>query len=119
MKRATLWIDHHKSYILDYTAQGINHREIAPPYLHGMPSKEHLRKYYHDVAQSLKDVECMLVLGPGMAKNEFLKHCEDHHKKLATAIVEVKNMKDHPSFEQIEKSSHDFFTDYMNWASLA
>ncbi len=119
MKRSTVWIDHHKAHILDFSANGINHRNLAIPEAHGKPSHEQLRKFYHEVAQSLKDIDCMLVAGPGLAKDEFKNHCEEHHPKLAKAIVDVKPMKDHPSHEEILKFSHDYFSRYMNWAPLS
>lgn len=115
MNKSTVWIDHHKAIILDYKNNGIQQRELIA---HGQKSQEHLRKFYHEVADSLKSTNCMLLAGPGMAKEEFRNHCEDHHPKLAKAIVEVKNMKDHPSDEEIEKFSHDFFNRYSNWVAL-
>lgn len=114
--RTTIWIDHKKAYIFHYLADGIHRSEIVSH--EEKTDKEHLKKFYHQVASELTKSDCLLVTGPGMAKEEFRNHCEDHHPQLAKAIVEVKTMKGHASFEEILQVSNKFFAKYNDWAGV-
>ena len=114
MKRTVIWIDHVKAYVLEYADQSINIKTMAPEH-DGKFTKEFSRKFYHDLAHSLEASNRILVLGPGMAKQEFKNHCEEHHPKVNHAIVEIKNMKDHPTFEELKHVSQDFINRDIAW----
>ena len=79
MSRTTVWIDHRKAHIIDYSSEGV---------------------------------------GPGMAKEEFRNHCEDHHPQLAKSILDVLPMKDHPSKFEILKASSAFYKKHDNWHGI-
>ena len=117
MKQTAIWLDHQKAYIFDYQKDGI-HERIVESHHNGRMTKEHLRKFYHDVAQSLHGSQAILLMGPGQAKEEFKNHCEDHHHEVNSAIVKVENMKDHPSVEQILKTSNKFFKEQNTWQGI-
>ncbi|MGE3610257.1 MAG: hypothetical protein AB7I27_11760 [Bacteriovoracaceae bacterium] len=116
MQHSAIWIDHHKAYIFDYSADGVHERVVEPHQEHKI-SKEHLKKFYHDLANTLNNSNRILVMGPGMAKMEFKHHCEEHHPTINKAIVAVENMQDHPTKEEILHSSNAFFKKYFMWAN--
>src|SRR5690606_24508622 len=115
--RAAIWIDHHKAFVFDYLADGI-HERMMESKGDGQKSKEHLKKFYHELAQSIKNSDCVLVMGPGLAKEEFRNHCQDHHPGLAKAIVAVESVKDHASQAEMLQASNAFFKKYSNWEGL-
>lgn len=117
MQHTAVWIDHQKAYIFNYSADGV-HENKFEPHLEHNASKEHLKKFYHDLALKLNNSNQILVLGPGMAKQEFKNHCEEHHPAVNKAIVAVENMKDHPSQEEILNTSNAFFKKYFMWAKV-
>lgn len=118
MKQTAVWIDHHKAYIFDYEADGIHEKELTPHHHHGKVTKDDLRKFYHELANSLNHTECILLVGPGTAKEEFKHYCEDHHQKIGKAIVKVETMKDHPTHEQILRVSNKFFKQQFSWMGV-
>lgn len=111
----SIWIDHHKAYIFNYQADGIHENEIKA---HDSKNSEHLKKFYHEVAQKIENAENVLIMGPGMAKDEFKHHCEDHHPKLKKAIKKVQSMKDHPSKDEMLAASNKFFKEFHSFAGL-
>ena len=114
MKRTVIWIDHIKALVLEYT-DGQFHMKTIDAEHDGKINKELSRKFYHGVAHSVESAERILVVGPGMAKEEFKNHCESHHPHVNKAIVEVKSMKDHPTFEELKKESVIFFNHDLAW----
>ncbi len=114
MKRFTVWIDHHVAHILEYKTNGIVFSDYSAKEK-GMPSKEHQKQFYHEVAEALNGADKVLVLGPGMAKEEFRNHCEAHHSSVDKAIFKVESMKAHPSRDEILKFSAPFYKKYFEW----
>lgn len=117
MKRSAIWIDHHKAHVFDYHADGIHARKMEAKGEERV-SKEHLRKFYHELAQSIQSSDCVFIMGPGIAKDEFKKHCLDHHPAVGKAIVGVESAKDHASEDEMLKASNAFFKKYSNWEGL-
>jgi len=117
MKRTTVWLDHHEALIFDYAADGVHKKTFECPG-DGRPSKAHLEKFYHDLANKLADANLVLVLGPGMAKEEFKNHCESHHPKLNKAIFSVETMKTHTSHEEILRTSNELYKKHFDWAGI-
>lgn len=122
MRRAIVWIDHEKSHIFDYDAQGVHPRHHAPKYEgpveHGQQSKEHEKRFYHALAESLENNDLILVVGPGMAKEEFKNHCEVHHPEVDKAIFKVEPMKGHPSKDDILALSDKLFKEHFEWHGI-
>lgn len=117
MKQTAVWVDHQRAYIFDYQSDGI-HERIVEAQHDGKMSKEHLRKFYHDLAHAIQGSKAILLMGPGQAKEEFKNHCEEHHHEVNKAIVKVENMKDHPSVKQILKASNKFFKEQNAWQGI-
>jgi stalled ribosome rescue protein Dom34 len=118
MSHATIWIDHQTAHIFEFNAEGISEKTITNGH-HGKMDKEHLKKFYHEVAIALGQPKEIFVVGPGTAKDEFQNHCEDHHhNQLKKAIVGVEAMKDHPRQSEIIAASRKFFSKYYSWAGV-
>lgn len=113
MGHVTLWIDHKKAHVFNYTAEDVTESEIKSE---GSNTPEHLKKFFHHVATSIGTPNQLLIVGPGTAKEEFKNHCEDHHHgNLVKAIVGVETMKDHPTKPEILTVSKNFFDHHFRW----
>jgi stalled ribosome rescue protein Dom34 len=112
MGHVTIWIDHEHTYIFNYTAKGIEEKNLKNE---GPDDKEHLKKFYHSVANSLGSPDQLLIVGPGTAKDEFKHHCEDHHQALKKVIVGSEVMKSHPRKSEILAVSRKFFDHHFAW----
>ncbi len=110
MGHTTIWIDHQHTFIYEFTAKGVQEKKMESE---GTGS-EHLKKFYHTVAESIGSPDQLLILGPGTAKDEFKHHCEDHHQ-LSKAIVGTETMKSHPTKPEILAVSRKFFNTYFAW----
>lgn len=120
MKNKTLWIDHQHAYIFEFDANKIIEKEFlkkldtevtdsARIFTH---EKEHQKQFYHLLAIELGEPDQLLILGPGVAKDEFRHHCElHHHEKLAKKVIASIPMKSHPRKSQILKVSQEYFGD--------
>jgi stalled ribosome rescue protein Dom34 len=70
---------------------------------------KNLHKYFQDVADHLKQVQELLVVGPGQVKNQFSNHLkETYPHTLGLAIIGVETL-DHPTDNQILDFSRKFF----------
>lgn len=114
MGHTTIWIDHQHTYIFEYNADGVQEKNFK----NEGSDKEHLKKFYHDVAMSIGSPDQLLIVGPGTAKDEFKHHCTDHHHNLlGKVIVGTETMKSHPRRSEILAVSRKFFNHYFAWHS--
>jgi stalled ribosome rescue protein Dom34 len=124
MNIKTIWIDHHDAYIFEFSSSNkffekhfskketVKKNEFPKKFTHG---KEHQKMFYHAIAKELGTPEQVLILGPGIAKDEFKHHCETHHHdKLALKIVSTIPMRSHPRKSEILKASKDYFDKYFH-----
>jgi stalled ribosome rescue protein Dom34 len=65
-------------------------------------------KYLHSVIQAVTLSKEILVIGPGSAKLELIKHAHHHDPKVAEKIVGVETV-DHPSDKEILAYARKFF----------
>lgn len=116
MGHTTVWLDHEKAYIFQYDAQGIKEK-IVEGTRHA--DAEHIKKFYHEVAVFIGSPAQLLIVGPGTAKDEFRRHCEDHHHTaLAKAIVGIETMKHHPLKSEVLDVSRKFFNQHFSFHSV-
>ena len=114
MKRQVgLWIDHREAIIVFVTDQGEEIKRItsnleqdarfsagsrsmdgwqeaSPEDMRDRRSENQLNRYYDDVVASIRDVESVLIMGPGEAKGELEKRLES--KKLRGRIVGIETV---------------------------
>lgn len=112
MSYCALWLDHQNAYIYEFNADGVIEKKLE-----SHTSKDNLpEKFFHEIAQSLVGAKELMIMGPGVAKDQFKHHCEDHHHaNLAKAIVGVKVMESHPTKAMMLEKAHEFFDSYHKW----
>lgn len=114
MSYYALWIDKKHAYVYKFTSEGVEETKCESHGQHhdGTDSD----KFYHEVASKLINAKELMVMGPGVAKDQFKHHCENHHhKNLANAIVGVKTMESHPTKAMMLAKAGDFFDNYHSW----
>jgi stalled ribosome rescue protein Dom34 len=116
-KHAAVWIDHHEAKIFLVDESGAIHPEKlrAPEHIrrHSSVTAEHahpedLLHFFQSVEKALADIEEILVVGPGSAKLELIKHVHKHAHTLEPRIVGVETV-DHPTDGQLVKHAHAYF----------
>jgi len=105
---AAVWIDHSEAKIFHVDAETPDAELIRPrKHLHRHPSQTAERghpaddqHFFHEVAQALESAREVLVVGPGTAKLELIKHVHKHEHALVPKIIGVETV-DHPTDGQL------------------
>lgn len=114
MHPTIVWIDSKVAKVFELTGEDVrhhvHHREEPEQHINPhTPRAEHYEeRFFHDVAGRLSGRDAILVLGPGVAKDQFVHHLQRHHVELARAVVGVE-ASDHPSDAQIVAHARKHF----------
>ena len=106
MHPTIVWIDHKVAKVFELAGEDVHghvyHREEPghPIDPHTPRAGQFEERFYHDVAGRLSAQSALLVLGPGVAKDQFVHHLQHHHAEIARTLVGVESS-DHPSDAQI------------------
>jgi stalled ribosome rescue protein Dom34 len=111
-----VWIDHREAHILyfDVSKNEIIKSQSTQTHLHhkaneigsGNAPEDH--HFFHQVISAVSNVHEILVIGPGSAKGELLKHAAMHDPAMAKKIVSVETV-DHPSDAQVLAYAKKYF----------
>ena len=118
LNHAVIWIDHKEAHIM-FLSQDASEAEIIKTksthsHLHHKANEVGSGrvsldvKYLHLVMQAVKESKEILILGPGSAKLELIKHAHQHDQQIAANIVGVETV-DHPSDKEILAYARKFF----------
>ena len=107
-KHVAVFIDHAEAKIFHVDDEHFDPKKIEPRHhlkRHEITTAERkhpadAEHYFHDVARAVADAEEILVVGPGSAKLEFIKHVHKHEHDLVAKIVGVETV-DHPTDGQL------------------
>ncbi|HXQ39901.1 MAG TPA: hypothetical protein VN821_01445 [Candidatus Udaeobacter sp.] len=115
---AVVWLDHHEARIFHFNVGDVDQLHVLPdkPHVHlhhhhGSITDGHAKEdqhYYHHVAEALADAGEVLVCGPGLAKNELVKHMESHDPAWRKKVVGTETV-DHPTDKQIVAHARKYF----------
>jgi stalled ribosome rescue protein Dom34 len=115
---AVIWIDHQEAHVM-FLSESASEAEViktksSHQHLHhkgGVVGSGRLQldeKYLHSVINAVNESKEILVIGPGSAKLELIKHAHHHDPKIAANIVGVETV-DHPSDKEILAYARNFF----------
>jgi len=118
LNHAVIWIDHKEAHVM-FLSQDASEAEIIKTksthsHLHHKANEVGSGrvsldvKYLHSVMQAVKESKEILILGPGSAKLELIKHAHQHDQQIAANIVGVETA-DHPSDKEILAYARKFF----------
>jgi len=114
-KHAAVWIDHNEAKVFHVDGEGFDPIKIKPHHHIERPTvtAEHAHPaeslhFFQEVEKALVDVEEILIVGPGSAKLELIKHVHKHNHALEPRIVGVETV-DHPTDGQLVAHVHSYF----------
>jgi stalled ribosome rescue protein Dom34 len=115
MSSYALWVDHKHAYVYKFTKDGVDETTLKSESEHSGGNHDH-EKFFHSIAQKIGDAKELMIMGPGIAKDEFKNHCEKHHhNQIAKAIVGVRPMVAHPTKAIMIEEARDFFKHHHLW----
>ncbi len=125
-----VWLDHKEAHIFHFAALPLRasaeevtvpapqhriHRHQLSRSGEAVEHPDDLKRYFTEVAGHLRDAHAILIMGPGSAKAELVKHLRAHNATLADRVVRVEAV-DHPTDPQIAAIARTVFaqTDRMS-----
>jgi stalled ribosome rescue protein Dom34 len=117
-QHAVAWLDHCEAKVFFFNREAAESMRLATTLSHhqthnkagtidGKRAPEN-QSFYHDVVTALQPASEWLILGPGSAKDELVKHIHNRHPQLQNRIVGVETA-DHPTEAQILAHARSFF----------
>lgn len=105
---AAVWIDNEHAKIFHVDEHRFDESMIHAPHQHLRRDPAAAEHFYHQVAAALKNAGEILVVGPGSAKLQLIKHVDRHDRALGDKIVGVESV-DHPSDKQLVAYIRKYF----------
>ena len=115
---AVVWIDHQAAHIIHFNADNSTVEVIKT---HSSQTHQHhhqgtlgsgkattSQSYLHEVVENLATAREVLVVGPGSAKLELIKHVHTHDPAVTEKIVGVETV-DHPTDPQLLAFAKHYF----------
>lgn len=115
---AVIWIDHREARVFHFNADEVEKLVIHPDNRHvhlhhkansigsGHAGEDH--KFLTAVTDAIGHAQEVLVVGPGAAKTELVKHIEKHAPSRSRSILGVETA-DHPTDGQIVAHARKYF----------
>jgi len=105
---AVIWIDHEEAHVIQFNPEQSASETIRTHSRHQHGKRGTVtgarvaldQSFLHEVIAAVADVKEILIVGPGSAKLELVKHATRHDAKVADRIVGVETV-DHPSDGQL------------------
>jgi stalled ribosome rescue protein Dom34 len=111
-----VWLDHKEAHILFFDTDNnkIIRSESSQPHLHhkaneigsGNAPEDH--HYFARIMTNVSEAAEILIVGPGFAKGELLKHATHFEPLIAKRIIGIETV-DHPTDGQILAYAKKFF----------
>jgi stalled ribosome rescue protein Dom34 len=114
-----VWIDHREARIFHIHPDTVDEVTVLAP-LHNVHHKhprgaegarEHpndAKQFFDAVGRDLQGEEEILLVGPGAAKLEFLRHTRSHDRAIEPRVVGIETV-DHPSDNQMVAYARRYF----------
>ena len=113
-----VWIDHNEARVFQIEEHSFTESTLRAPkhHVHRHPKgvgwdKAHpqdLVKFFDGVAEVLGDATEILVVGPGKAKLELMRHLHARHPALEKRIAGIETV-DHPTDGEVVKHARAYF----------
>jgi stalled ribosome rescue protein Dom34 len=115
---AVVWLDHNEAHIMHISPDDVETSVVKPAEPHRnlqrkrgsvsgsrQPEDQH---FYHEVVEAMSGAAEILIVGPGHAKLELIKHIHAHDPKIADKVIGVETV-DHPSDAQVVAFARKYF----------
>lgn len=115
---AVVWLDHNEAHVMHVSPDDVEKSVVQP----ANPPRHLQRKrgsvsgsrqpedqnYYHEVVEALAGASEILIVGPGHAKLELIKHIHSHDHEVSKKVIGVETV-DHPSDAQLVSFARKYF----------
>lgn len=118
LSHAVVWIDHQEAHVIQFNGDAHENSTITKKSKHGnvhqkagVLSGHHQVSspaYLHQVVEAVAGSNEILIVGPGVAKLELIKHINHHDAKISNKVVGVETV-DHPSDGQLLAYAKKYF----------
>jgi stalled ribosome rescue protein Dom34 len=119
VKHAVVWIDQQEARVFGVDADRVEQSIVKGlgHHIHRHANEQDLRvrnhpddehRYFHEVAQALKDGGQILLVGPAKTKLRFLRYVQQHDQALDARIVGIESA-DHPTDAQLVAHLREYF----------
>ena len=115
---AVIWLDHHEARVFHFSPTDVERLVLHPDHparhIHhkakslGSGNAAEDRNFLQAIVGSIADSRAVLVTGPGNAKNDLVKHIDQHAARLKKIIAGVETV-DHPSDAQLVAHARHYF----------
>ncbi|CAM9546600.1 unnamed protein product [Phaeothamnion confervicola] len=115
---AVVWLDHSEAHVMHIGKDDVEkftaHASDKHPHLHhkrGATGSGHRGEdaaYFDSVVKLLGDSQEILLVGPGSAKLELVKHLHKHHAGMVGRVMGVESA-DHPTDAQVVAHARKYF----------
>ena len=115
---AVVWLDHQEAHVIHFNPVASENEVIKTKSKHarvhpkaGSVSGAHElaeKNYLHEVVQAVAEAKEILIVGPGSAKLELMKHVIKHDNQTTDKVVGVETV-DHPSDGQLLAYAKKYF----------
>ena len=124
MNTYVLWIEMDKAKVFKIKIDGpvlktLRRRQIRHHLSNEPENNKNCEKFFHEIADSVKDANEILLMGPSLAKDHFKSFLtKHHHLGLADKVVGTLTL-DIQSDPRLLAHSRDFFTKYDAFTTSA
>jgi len=115
---AVVWLDHTEAHVMHFSRDDVEkftaRASDKHPHLHhkrgsiGAGHRGEDKPYFDAVVKLLHDAQEILVVGPGSAKLELVKHVHKHHPSMVAKVMGVESA-DHPTDAQVVAHARSYF----------
>jgi hypothetical protein len=115
---AVAWLDHTEAHVMHFAKDEVErftaHASDKHPHLHhkrgaiGSGHRGEDGAYFDAVVKLLGGAQEILLVGPGSAKLELVKHIHKHHSALVPRVLGVESA-DHPTDAQVVAHARTYF----------
>ena len=99
LSHAVVWIDHQEAHVIQFNADTHENSTITTKSKHGNIHQKagvltghhqvSSQAYLHEVVEAVSGTNEILIVGPGVAKLELIKHINHHDAKISNKAVGV------------------------------
>jgi stalled ribosome rescue protein Dom34 len=115
---AVVWLDHNEARVMHVSPADVEKSVVHPanPPRHLQRKRGSVsgsrqpedQQYYHEVVEALAGAAEILIVGPGHAKLELIKHIHAHDHGVVDKVVGVETV-DHPGDGQLVAYARKYF----------
>ena len=127
LSHAVVWIDHQEAHVIQFNAESHECARVTTKSKHGHIHQKagvltghhqvSSQAYLHEVVGAIAGSNEILIVGPGVAKLELIKHINHHDVKISNKVVGIETV-DHPTDGQLLAYAKKYFLRVDNFRLL-